>query len=198
MTANDGEVVYQYRRPGETYWCEFGNGPELFARLQAERPTYETRVMHVVKPAEPASDAVLPCDVKVAPATTIHAGCPMSTLLTCINTRRDEGAPYRFSPKKTAEPAGRVVDPETDARNAIGDILHPFLDLGTHGAPDWAIALAHALEHPERHGLPGKSPAAPVVPADVMEAAKWCAQNSATAGPLVLTFLQSLDGENNG
>jgi hypothetical protein len=44
---------------------------------------------------------------------------------------------------------------DDQAKHAIGSILAPFLDAGTYGAPDWAIVLAHALEYPERHGLPG-------------------------------------------
>ncbi len=32
---------------------------------------------------------LLPCDVKVAPATTIRAGCKVETLLNCIGLRRE-------------------------------------------------------------------------------------------------------------
>ncbi len=54
---------------------------------------------------ESVEDAKLPCDVRVAPATTIRAGCKISTLLMCIDSRNDADAPYKFPPLPTTPPA---------------------------------------------------------------------------------------------
>ncbi|HEX8224473.1 MAG TPA: hypothetical protein VF605_11715 [Allosphingosinicella sp.] len=40
-----------------------------------------------------ASEVTLPCDVTVAPATVICAGCKLSTLLEALDARRTVGGP---------------------------------------------------------------------------------------------------------
>src|SRR3546814_11278574 len=67
-------------------------------------------------------DAVLPCDVRLPPATTIRAGCSLSTLLHAMELRKEVGV-VSFPPK--AAPKESVVS-ILDPRRAASPTLARF------------------------------------------------------------------------
>jgi hypothetical protein len=111
------------------------------------------------------AQAALSAEEKATTATVGEAGypgtdevvnrLPTGYLYDNQHSRNIIRASIDWERERVAKVAGGVTDEQ--AKHAIGSILAPFLDMGTHGAPDWAIVLAHALEHPERHGLPGET-----------------------------------------
>lgn len=68
--------------------CVYGSAQSLYDALLSAAPPTD---------AAQGDDAVLPCDVRVAPATTISAGVAISTLLSCIELRRGSGEQHKFT-----------------------------------------------------------------------------------------------------
>lgn len=76
---------------------------------------------HRLSAAQPAREEILPCDVKVPPATVIGAGCSMDTLRLALSV---EGRPRHFaSPAKRDEGVrnGLADQVGTPGRVVIGD-----------------------------------------------------------------------------
>lgn len=66
---------------------------------------------------------VLPCDVRVAPATTIKKGCKVETLMQCIELRK--GQPDKFTRFENSGPPAPVAV----MTEKYDDVLVPFLAL---------------------------------------------------------------------
>lgn len=101
------------------------------------RACYEA-MLAAAPPETPVDDVLLPCDVRVAPSTTIRAGCKMSTLLDSIESRRDNNGPYRFErsmhqERIDATPGGAWYPSELEIEQRLidagGDRAHVAIDL---------------------------------------------------------------------
>lgn len=86
--------------------CVGAMGGEEYSGTEAELASYWNRRAPAVERQD-----VLPCDVRVAPATTIRKGCKVETLMQCIQLRKGEPDKFtRFSDSPTAPVA--VVLPD--------------------------------------------------------------------------------------
>lgn len=92
--------------------------------------------------ADQAIEALLPCDVRLPPATTIRAGCKVSTLLLALSV---EGRPKHFK--------DRVASPSDDETYEIGkrdgyEKAVQDIDQRTGGDGEYRYCTDH---DPERH-----------------------------------------------
>jgi hypothetical protein len=93
------DVSIGYESP-QGYWVECGD-----CGYQTDKShLQETIIALWIKRSAPAVGRtdVLPCDVKVAPNTTIKKGCKIETLLGCIELRKDQ--PDKFTRFKNTAP----------------------------------------------------------------------------------------------
>ncbi|MGL6289273.1 MAG: hypothetical protein ACRC2H_01135 [Silanimonas sp.] len=99
---------------------EFGNTYPLAAHSgkgnwQDDHKRHWRRA-YAAPPAALAAEYLLPCDVCLPPSTTISAGCPLSTLTSAMELRRENGIksfpPAAPAQQPTPPPAGLAVVPE--------------------------------------------------------------------------------------
>lgn len=142
------------------YWHPRGNCPladfEMAADGYSEKRWNTRQASTHIDPA-----FVLPCDVKLPPATTIKAGCDLKTLMTALSL---EGRPIEFPERRPAEASAQpgereaIIDLIRDRREvrrffgrrsidkSCGEVVHVLEPDGPIG--DDSFKVIERIDHP--------------------------------------------------